>query len=94
MSFYREQSGSGGDLSSRIVSCGASTSWFWTSIKWLLYAYGSLSFLHRVILTTITQTRSVIELRSSYYKVELTFGLIDNWFWMVCMAGDQCGIDS
>lgn len=62
------------------------TSWFWTSIKWLLYAYGSLSFLHRVILTTITQTRSVIELRSSYYKVELTFGLIDNWFWMVCMV--------
>ncbi len=62
------------------------TNRFWTAIKWLLYGYGAISFLSRLILATITQTSEAVELRSSYYGIERTFSLVDNWYWMVCLA--------
>jgi len=59
---------------------------FWNAVKWMLYSYGLVSFVNRLILTTMSETASAIEFRSGYYPIERLFTLTDNWYWMVCLA--------
>ncbi len=58
----------------------------WFFLKWSLYAAGTILFLNRLVLSTVTMTSEAVQFRYDYYRIERIFSSIENWYWAVCLV--------